>query len=515
MMNLFDVNADQADEQALTDLSRCRTWRELNDNIMSLAAAFQQVAGMKPGDHVALHVSNRFEFIEALLAGIVAGLWVTPINTHLTTDEAAWILNNCDARLLLHDTEHNELARAAVDVASVCVESDVFHDWLGLSDAARFSEASPAGGTMLYTSGTTGHPKGVMRAKPEYLGDAIAKMRTSGRMFGLEGSGPHLVTGPLYHAAPMLFALYDLLNGARMVIMPRWDVAMFHRCVNRYQVCTTHLVPTMMVRLLQDRVANSSLAEYGKHGSLSHVLHGAAPIARHTKEAMLAWWGEILCEYWGGSEAGVTTLVDSHTWRSRPGTVGRPLPHFSVYVGDSAGNPVPAQEGELFCRHRDLAQVFAYYKDPAKTENAHPQPYVFSIGDSGYVDEDGFVYLSGRRSDLIISGGVNIYPAEIEQVLSACDVVVDCAVLGVDDPEWGEQVIAVIQLVESTPPNAASRFAEPEAVVRQFLEARLARFKIPRQLLFVQRIPRMPTGKVKQSALRQLVADQIAPHLHS
>lgn len=506
-MKLFEIEPNRQDQLAITDLSRHRTWRELEQHAFGLAAAYHSELGLQPGDHVALQLSNRVEFIEALLAGIIAGLWVTPINTHLTTDEAAGILVNSDARLLIFDKENAELANHVSNVQALSVENERFERWLGQDGSQRFFAQSPAGGTMLYTSGTTGHPKGVMRAKSASLGEALDNMKRGGRLFGLLGEGPHLVTGPLYHAAPMLFALYDLLNGSEMVIMPRWDVGLFHRCVRDYGITTTHLVPTMMVRLLKGRTNESSNHAAPEDTTLALVLHGAAPIGRHTKEAMLAWWGDILVEYWGGSEAGVTTLCTSDEWRKKPGTVGRALPHFEVYIGDSDGNPVKSVEGELFCRHRDVVQVFSYYKDPEKTRRAHPQPYIFSIGDSGYVDPDGYVFLSGRRNDLILSGGVNIYPAEIEQALLGFDLVQDCAVLGIPDPEWGERVVAVIELQESDVLNVGDSLKEAQLIeeILTFLAPRLARFKMPREFRFVTRIPRMATGKIKQSALRGLI----------
>lgn len=526
-MKLFEKAEKNKNSLALTDLNHCRTWNELEHRVCLWSLFLQRKAKLVPGDHIALHIGNRVEFIEVLLAGIVSGLWVTPVNTHLAKGEAAYILENCDARLLLHDSDNRLLVNSDLAVPSVCVneppfavtETDVTEtDVAETLQASEFiTEDAPAGGTMLYTSGTTGKPKGVMRAKPAKLGDALARMKKGALAFGLKGEGAHLVTGPLYHAAPMLFALYDLLNGAPVVIMPKWDEALFWHCLNKYKITTTHLVPTMMVRLLKQRnqaprPAEESAQEKPHH--LSLVLHGAAPVARHTKEAMLDWWGDILVEYWGGSEAGVTTLVNSAEWRKKPGTVGKPLPHFSVFVGDAKGNPVDmsiagsATEGELYCRHRDLPQVFSYHKDPEKTARAHPQPHVFSIGDNGYLDEDGFVYLSGRRSDLILSGGVNIYPAEIEQALIAHEAIADCAVTGVPDDEWGEQVVAVLQLTsvpacDSGQQEMASH--QLEARLKQFLGERLARFKIPRRFVVVDTIPRMPTGKVKQSALKQLL----------
>ncbi|MCG8669146.1 MAG: AMP-binding protein [Pseudomonadales bacterium] len=490
---------------ALNDLSQERTWLELDLRVQAIATFLKQECFVSEGDHIALQIGNRVEFIEVMLAGIISGVWVTPINTHLTRNESAYILENCDAKVLFHDSDHRDLVDSLEDVRYI--EVDSLSSSLDLNSEFEISAKSPAGGTMLYTSGTTGRPKGVKRNKPDTLGESLKRMRAGGELFGLVGAGPHLVTGPLYHAAPMLFAIYDLLNGAPVVIMPKWDAQLFGELVEAQNISTTHLVPTMFVRLL-DAYKNQEF--HYDLSSLRLVLHGAAPIAKSTKEDMLAWWGDVLVEYWGGSEAGVTTLVNSADWRNHPGTVGKPLDHFEVYVGDEQGNALSEEKGGiaeplkglLFCRHKQLSQVFEYYKDPAKTQKAHPMPYTFCIGDIGWVGEDGFVYLSDRESNMIISGGVNIYPAEVEQALMAHPSILDCVVFGSQDKEWGERVNAIIQLRPSLKESELT-----EGDLKNYLKERIAKYKIPRDFRFVDEIPRTPTGKIKLSSLHELVAD--------
>lgn len=477
---------------AITDLQHSRSWRQLHDQAMRFARYFQQVHGLHPDDHIALLTGNRVEFIEALLGAFLAGLWVTPINSHLLAEEVDYIACDSGARVLLHDDEHAALLRDGRAYAPVNLQA-LSSQWLN-QPVETFSTPdplAPAGGTMLYTSGTTGRPKGVKRSKLAGLDEALRRMRAGGQMFGLDGSGPHLVTGPLYHAAPMLFALYDLLNGAPMVILPRWDTDVFLETVASYRIAHTHLVPTMFVRLLNARERSSH--QFAEHdlSSLTLVLHGAAPIAVSTKRQMIDWWGKILVEYWGGSEAGTTTLVNSDDWLTHPGTVGKPLAHFAVYVGDEYGTPSAETTGRLFAKHQYLPQVFEYHNDPEKTRKAHPQPYIFCIGDLGRVDQDGFVYLSDRESNMIISGGVNIYPAEIEQVLMEHAAIEDAAVFGVPNHEWGEEVCAAIQL---KPELTASTALHDEILA--FLRHRIARFKVPRSLRFVATLPRTPTGKL-------------------
>ncbi len=475
--------AQNSQALAITDLSESRTWIELEDRIHQLAQHLSVDLHVGAGDHIALLIGNRIEFVESVLAGMLCGAWVTPINTHLTAAEISYICDDSNATVVLSDSRHIHLlgdsnARRLINVETLC----------DLSAAKAVENTSPAGGTMVYTSGTTGRPKGVKRAKPDTVSQMLERMRQLGATFGFRGAGPHLVTGPMYHAAPGLFAIYDLLNGAPMVIMPKWDCDTFFTAVRDFQVTTTHLVPTMFVRLLE---AKDNMATAIDITSLRYVMHGAAPISQRVKKAMIDWWGPILVEYWGASESGVITLVTSEEWRDHPGTVGRAIANFDVFVGDDQGEPSDAPEGMLFARHRHLEQVFEYHGDLEKTRKAHPKPSVFCLGDIGRVDAQGFVYLSDRESNMIISGGVNIYPQEVEDRLMEIECIQDICVFGVEDDEWGEQVKALIQLAHDCPPNELTI----ERIQREARE-KIAAFKIPRLVQFVDQIPRTPTGKV-------------------
>ena len=318
----------------------------------------------------------------------------------------------------------------------------------------------------------------------------------TGANLGLDGSGPHLITGPMYHAAPLLFAIYDQANGAPIVIMPRWDDALALELLRRYEIAHTHLVPTMFVRLL--RLSEGVRRDF-RAPHLSLVLHGAAPVSVEVKRRMIEWWGPLLVEYWGASEGGVNTLVDSETWLARPGTVGRALPAFEVFAVDDRGQKLPPGEvGALYCRHRAHPNVFEYHGAPEKTAQAYLEPGVFTIGDLGRVDADGFVYLSDRQSHTIISGGVNIYPAEIENVLSEHVAVADVGVFGIPDEEWGERVLAAVELVEGYAPSPAL-----EAEILAFGRKRLAGYKVPRRIDFHRALPRHPTGKLQIRRLKE------------
>jgi long-chain acyl-CoA synthetase len=348
---------------------------------------------------------------------------------------------------------------------------------------------------MVYTSGTTGRPKGVKRARKARVAEALAAHAEQGRSYGLDGSGPHLVTGPMYHAAPLLFALYDLACGAPLVIMTRWDEREALRLLVEREIAHTHMVPTMFVRLL--RLPDEERAAF-RAPRLSLVLHGAAPVSVAVKRRMIEWLGPVLVEYWGATEGGVNTLVGSDEWLAHPGTVGRVLPAFEVFARDDAGRRLPPGEvGHLFCRHRQLARVFEYHAAPEKTAEAHPEPHVFTIGDLGHVDEQGYVHLADRKSHTIISGGANVYPAEVEQVLQEHPAVADVAVFGIPDEEWGESVKAAVELRPGFAPGPAL-----EAEILAFGRERLARYKVPRSIDFEARLPRHESGKLYVRKLR-------------
>jgi long-chain acyl-CoA synthetase len=491
---LIDLAGANPNAIAVDDTRSTRTWAELLDRSVRVAHYLREVRGIEPDDRVAILMGNRVEYIELILGALLAGVWITPVNWHLGQQEIAYIIADSDAKLVFSDDRFGSTAREAGGVEVLLAGSELDAALAGASDRPVDLDG-PAGGSMIYTSGTTGHPKGVKRARPPSAGAALANMCQLGRNVGLDGSGPHLITGPMYHAAPLMFAIYDQANGAPIVIMPRWEEEMALNLIDERRVCHTHLVPTMFVRLL--RVSEAARQRFSG-ASLNLVLHGAAPISIAVKRRMIEWWGEILVEYWGATEGGVNTLVDSAGWLAKLGTVGRALPQFEVFAVDDLHRRLPAGEtGQLYCHHKQVEHVFEYHGDPEKTAAAFLSPGVFTIGDIGRVDADGHVYLADRASNTIISGGVNIYPVEVEQALQEHPAVADVGVFGIPDDEWGESVKAAIELRDGFQPSE-----QLEAEILAFAGEQLARYKVPRSIDFELTLPRHPTGKLYIRLLR-------------
>ena len=495
---LLELARERPNALAVEDGTRTRTFSELVERARRFACFLNHEAGIAPGGHLAILMGNRAEGIELLLGGILAGLWVTPINWHLAEEEIDYVVADSGARILVTDDHFAATARRVTSKAGSASVLEVGDELDRLLEGVRpgpVDPSAPAGGNMIYTSGTTGRPKGVKRALPGSIGAALEGWVRYGRSIGLDGSGPHLITGPMYHAAPLMFAVYDNASGAPILIMPRWDDHEALEILARREVAHAHFVPTMFVRLL--RLPDAERAAF-RAPALRVALHGAAPISVAVKRRMIEWWGPVLVEYWGGTEGGVHTLIGSEEWLAHPGSVGRALPGFEVFAVDEMGRRLPPGEvGDLYCRSASSVRPFAYHADPEKTDRAYLEPGVYTIGDVGSVDAEGHVQLADRRSHMIISGGVNIYPAEIEQVIQEHPAVADVAVFGIPDEEWGESVKAAVELRPGEPPSG-----ELEASILAHARAHLAGYKVPRSVDFEVELPRHPSGKLYVRRLR-------------
>ena len=492
--------ARQPDRPAILSANGDRTFGQMNARANQLSRALRR-RGLVEGDAVALLCTNRPEFAETVAACHRSGFRLTPINWHLSAGEAAYIISDCGARAVVASVELADTATEAVagaPDAKVRVAAggpipgfDGYDDLIAEELSTDLDDAV-LGTQMLYTSGTTGRPKGVYRS-PE-LARAIAAAPAV-NLYGYgEGSDDlHLCTGPLYHAAPLAFSLsLPLAFGVGVVLMDQWEAEESLRLVERHRVTHTHMVPTMFHRLLS---LPDEVREKYDLSSLRMVLHGAAPCPVPIKRRMIEWVGPIVLEYYAATE-GVGTWADSVTWLAHPGTVGRGMVPGQVKVGDEDGKELPPGEiGFVYLRSPGAGR-FEYFGDRAKTDGVYRDEY-FTLGDMGYLDTDGYLFLTDRAANLIISGGVNIYPAEVEAVLLEHPAVGDVAVVGIPSEEWGEEVRAVVEPqpgVEAGPDLAAELIA--------FARDRMAHFKCPRAVDFVEHLPRQDNGKIYKRLLR-------------
>ncbi len=492
----------QPDVPAVAGAYGERTYAELDRRANQVVRALRR-RGAEPGSAVALMLRNRAEWVEVWAACSRGGYRLTPINWHLTGAEAGYIVDDCGATVFVaggvHAAAAAEAARAAPGATVLlAVGGDIegfesYEDAVSAEDDGPLDDTTP-GGQMLYTSGTTGRPKGVTRTGGgSSLTVANQAAVTLTTIFGYEPGDVHLCSGPLYHAAPLAFSLsLPIMNGATVVLMDDWDAQETLRLVEEHDVTHTHLVPTMFVRLLK---LPPAVRDRYDITSLRHVLHGAAPCPPNVKSELIAWVGPIVWEYYAATE-GVGTVVDSDTWLTKPGTVGRVQPEGHIIIGDDDGNELPRGEvGLVYLQAPDGAR-FEYFGDAEKTASAYRGDY-FTLGDIGYMDDDGHLFLTDRTANLIISGGVNIYPAEVDAVLLEHPAVLDVATIGVPDPEWGEHVLAVVEL---QPDVAGTDVLAAELL--EFARARLAHYKCPRRVDFVDALPREDTGKIFKRKLR-------------
>ncbi len=473
--------------------------------------------GLGDGDGVAIYLRNDLAFFEAALGASLAGAYPIAINWHYTADEARYVLEDSEAKVLVIHADLLPRVRGAVpdDVWVLVVRTppevlaaygvqaesgevpDGAIDWERWRDG--FEPAMPeADGTTLsiiYTSGTTGHPKGVKR--PPYSDSELDRISAALAVifgFGYFADPSEMVTavvGPIYHSAPNTHAIFSLRAGASIHLMPRFDPEALLELIERERVTHLHLVPIMFERLLKLPERTRSRHDLS---SLRFVVHAAAPCAPQTKRAMIDWWGPVIHEYYGSTEVGPVTFLTAEEWLEHPGSVGKVMEGAEVRVIDEQGQILGVGEtGEIAAGSTTGSADFTYHRDEAK-RRAADRDGLFAPGDVGYFDEHGYLYLCDRKIDMIISGGVNIYPAQIEAELHKLPAVADCAVFGIPDEEFGEAVHAVIQ---TRPGQAAT-----EEQVKAFLRKRVAGFSIPKRVEFRDELPREDSGKIFKRKLR-------------
>jgi long-chain acyl-CoA synthetase len=487
---------------------RARSADEIRSNAARAATGFRE-SGIGEGDTIALLLRNDFSFFEASIAANLAGAYPVPINWHATQEEVEFIVRDCGAKTLV---AHLDLLpsiinglpvglpilvvptpdeiRAAYQIAQTSLHEYSGQLWSDFVAACEPLEtpSNAARSAVIYTSGTTGRPKGVKR---------LPMPATSGPVgaaaFGFDLDGPInvLMNGPMYHSAPNVYGMGAFQIGANIILQPRFDAEDMLELIQRYKITHMHVVPTMFVRLL--KLPETIRARYDV-SSLRFVIHGAAPCPPHVKRAMIEWWGPVIYEYYGSTETGLATFHGSDEALRKPGTVGRALPDAVVKIFDKYGHELgPDQEGEVYLRSGSLPDFTYIGLEEKRAEVGRGN--LVTVGDIGKIDRDGYLFLCDRKRDMIISGGVNIYPAEIEAAILAMPGVRDCAVFGIPDDDFGESVCAYIE------PLGGANIAID--LLRLHLEARLARYKLPKLTKFVCELPREDSGKIFKRKLRE------------
>ena len=493
------LGAERPGEVAVRDERKALDWMRLDDVLNRVANGLQAV-DLGPGRRIAVFAENAVETAMANLGGLIGGASVVPVNFHLTAEEVAYILNDSGARVLFvgpETAERGVAAAAASEITNVigwCNEAGVesWDGWLAAQSAAEPSSELPPRPNLLYTSGTTGRPKGTELPPTMFAGgDTVAEHIANLAAAPVADAGTHLVVGPMYHTGPLSGAR-SLAAGVPCVILARFDAEKTLKAIQDHKIGNTVMVPTHFVRLLA--LPDDVKARYDT-SSLIRVAHTGAKCPVDVKRAMIEWWGPVFVDAYGASEVGTTCAITSEEWLAHPGSVGQAVPPFEAMILDDDDNPVPPNtEGRLFFKDATGRGVI-YHNDPEKSAAAHIAPGVFTLGEIAYMDEDGYVYITDRFSDMVVSGGVNIYPAEAEQVLIEHDAILDVACIGIPHPEMGEELKALAI------PHDLQAAPSGEAAIAWCRE-RLSHYKCPRTFEWVDTLGRNTMGKINKRKLR-------------
>ncbi len=503
----MDLMDEKGDEVAIADEAGSFTWKQVNARVNRLIHGFRSL-GLGVGDPIAILSNNRHEFLEVNAASFHSGGVLVPINWHLVADEIAYILSDSGAKAIITEADLMETANAAVKIAGgpdtkilfsgAKAEGWVDYEELLESSSPTEPEDQSGGGNMFYTSGTTGKPKGVRSTalQPgQPLENLVATIQGLGGLLGILGDAKTLVNSPLYHAGPYAAATVASAMRGSVLLRRKFDPVESLQLIQDEKIRQAYFVPTHFVRFLK---LDDETKKRSDLSSLENVWHTGAPCPPEVKKQIIEWWGPVLSEYYGASEGlGSGTFVTSEEWLKKPGTVGKALPTCQVLILDEKGNELPSGEvGQIWFKSL-IGADFEYLGAPEKTKDVHREPGVYTYGDVGYLDEDGYLFLSDRKIDMIVSGGVNIYPAEIESVLITHPSVADVAVFGVPNDEFGEEVKAAVQLVPGVTAGP-----EVENDLKTFAREKLAGYKNPRSWDFHEDFPRTPVGKLQKRLLR-------------
>ncbi len=500
-MHLTQLAAERPHKAAYIMAATGQTFSylDLEQGSNRLAHLFRSL-GLNRGDHIAILLENHPLFLQICVAAQRSGLYFTAISYRLQRDEVAYIVNDCGAKVFITSRDRQSVVEALLadlpDLGQAYMLDGISPGFESLESAIETQPTTPIedesiGTSMLYSSGTTGRPKGVFRQLPEGQWGAEDSAALFRALYGATDDSIYLSPAPLYHAAPLTFSMGFLLGGMTVVVMEHFDAEAALKTIQTYRATHSQWVPTMFIRML--KLDQETRLSYDV-SSLQCAIHAAAPCPVPVKEQMIEWWGPVIFEYYAGSEGNGFVAITSEEWLAHKGSVGRGLTAV-LHICDEEGNEVPVGESGII--YFEGGGEFEYHNDPQKTaESRHPKGWS-TLGDIGYLDEEGYLYLTDRKSFMIISGGVNIYPQETENLLVTHPKVMDVAVFGVPNEDFGEEVKAVVQ-----PIHWEDAGPELEAELIDFCRDNISHIKCPKTIDFEQELPRHPTGKLYKRLLK-------------